>query len=162
MMMKDEDMKRLTERFFEGGTTLEEEQMLYAYYNGKDVVPDLEVYAELFRNFAALPFSSEDGEMAHSVEMQTNKAAPVALRPHIKRLRKIAIAASITLLVGFGAYYVLSSNSSDNECVAYIYGKKCTDPDLVIMEMQRTLSDMNEMDEENEMESQLIDMFTTE
>lgn len=162
MMMKDEDMKRLTERFFEGETTLEEEQTLYAYYNGKDIAPDLEEYAEVFRDFAALPFSTDVIETAHTVEIPTNISAPMARRPYIKVLRRIAVAASLILLVGFGAYHVLSSDSSDNECVAYIYGKKYTDPDLVTMEMQRTLSEMNEMDEQNEMESQLIDMFTTE
>lgn len=162
MMMKDEDMKRLTERFFEGETTLEEEQTLYAYYNGKNIAPDLEEYAEMFRDFAALPFSSDDMETTHTVEMPTEIAKPMVHRPYIKTFWRIAVAASLTLLVGFGAYHVLSSDSSDNECVAYIYGKKYTDPDLVTMEMQRTLSEMNEMDEENEMESQLIDMFTTE
>lgn len=151
MKMNDEDIRQLTERFFEGETTLEEEETLYAYYNGADISPDLEMYAELFCGFAAIPLEADKTEKQ-----------PATTRPVLKWIRRIAVAASILLLAGVGINYLLPSSSSDEECVAYIYGKKYTDPDLVSLEMHRTMSEMSNMDEENVMESQLIDLFTTE
>ena len=153
--MKDEDIRHLTERFFEGETTLEEEQALYAYYNGKDVSAELEKYAEVFRNFAALSFNNEE------IDGKEENKYVIGPKPK-KRYLRIAVAASFTLLVAFGTYHLLSSTSSDEDCVAYIHGKKCTDPVLVSQEMHRTMNEMSDMADENGMESQLIDMFTTE
>lgn len=150
--MKEENIKRLTERFFEGETTIEEEQTLYEYYNGEDISPELEEYVELFRDFAALPFTPKE------TDMPTIKKQMPAKR-HYARL---AIAASVAILLCFGAIRLLSTSSSDEECVAYIYGKKCTDPSLVEREMLRSMNEMNDMADENGMESQLRDLFTTE
>lgn len=155
MKMKDEDIRLLTERFFEGETTLEEERTLYAYYNGTEVSAELEAYAEVFRDFAALSFHNEEED-----ENEVDKA--VIVPKSKKRYLRIAIAASFTLLAAFGTYRLLSPSSSDEDCVAYIYGKKCTDPALVSQEMRRTMSEMSDLEDENGMESQLRDLFTTE
>ncbi|MBR5688045.1 MAG: hypothetical protein IKX36_08820 [Prevotella sp.] len=152
-------MKRLTERFFEGETTLEEEQTLYAYYNGTDISAELKEYAEVFRDFAALSF---DKETTPSFD-KTEEAPKAIIGTKSKRLfLRIAVAASVTLLAAIGTFHLLSSTSSDEECVAYIYGKKYTDPALVNQEMRRTMSEFSDIDEENGVESQLRDMFITE
>jgi len=53
-------------------------------------------------------------------------------------------AASVALLIGIGCtLFFLSqkSNSLDDEtCVAYIYGKKSTDKEVVMQQMEQTLS----------------------
>ena len=157
--MKDEDMKRLTERFFEGETTLEEEQTLYAYYKGTDISVELEEYAEVFRDFAALSF---DKETTPSYDKNEEKTKAVIGTKSKKLFLRIAVAASVTLLATIGTYHLLSSTSSDDECVAYIYGKKYTDPALVNQEMLRAMSEFSVEDDENGVESQLRDMFTTE
>ena len=42
------------ERFLNAETTLEEEQMLYEYFQGEDVADDLKPYREVFQGFAVV------------------------------------------------------------------------------------------------------------
>lgn len=54
MMMNENYIRQLIERFLNAKTTLEEEQVLYEYFQGEDVADDLKPYREAFRGFAAI------------------------------------------------------------------------------------------------------------
>jgi len=137
-------IRTLTDRFFDGTTTLEEEQELYDYYRREQALPaDLAQQRQLFLDFAAVRFADEQA---------VNASKP-------RRWHRWAIAASAALLIAAGAAVWLNSGrQGDDECVAYIYGERTTDRDVVLGEMQKTMAAVA-ADGSDEVEKQLKMMF---
>ena len=124
-MMKEKEIQQLIERFLEGETTNAEEQMLYDYFNGKDIAESLEPYREMFRWYAAgMP------------EQKTNA--------HKRTYAKwIAMAASLLLLVGIGFGYRHYQEQQELYAIyegSYIIrdGVKNTDIKQILPELQAT------------------------
>ena len=132
-------IRTLTERFFDGETTLAEEQELYRYYSQPaSVLPaDLAPYRELFLDLAA-------------VGAATKPASP-------RRWRTWAAAAVALLIAAGGTALWLGNRSSDY--VAYIYGERTTDRAVVMAEMQKTMTAMT-IDDYDIVEQQLKSMFS--
>ena len=139
-------IRTLTDRFFDGKTTLEEEQELYDYYRREQALPaDLAQLRQLFLDFAAVQFADEQ-----TVNADVNKP---------RRWLSWAVAACAALLVAAGAAVWLNSGQQgDDECVAYIYGERTTDRDVVLDEMQKTMAAVAD-DGSDEVEEQLKMMF---
>ena len=139
-------IRTLTDRFFDGMTTLEEEQELYDYYRREQPLPaDLAQLRQLFLDFAAVQFADEQ-----AVNANVNKR---------RRWLRWAVAASAALLIAAGAAVWLNSGrQGDDECVAYIYGERTTDRDVVLGEMQKTMAAVA-ADGSDEVEEQLKMMF---
>ena len=139
-------IRTLTDRFFDGTTTLEEEQELYDYYRREQPLPaDLAQLRQLFLDFAAVQFADEQ-----AVNANVNKR---------RRWLRWAVAACAALLIVAGAAVWLNSGwQADDECVAYIYGERTTDRDVVLGEMQKTMAAVAD-DGSNEVEEQLKMMF---
>jgi len=135
-MRNDLKIRTLTERFFDGETSLAEEQELYRLFREGDVPEDLLQYKELFAGF-------ED------IRLPQQK-----VRPH-KWGRVVGIAASIAILIVAGA--TLLTRTGNEECVTYIYGEKCTDKTVVMQQMQSALSEMGEVPTVDE---QMRDFFS--
>jgi hypothetical protein len=135
-------IRTLTDRFFDGKTSLEEEQELYDYYRREQALPnDLAPLRRLFLDFAAVRFEQ----------------AVIARKP--RRWLRWAVAASAALLIAAGAAVWLNSGQQgDDECVAYIYGERTTDRDVVLGEMQKTMAAVA-ADGSDEVEKQLKMMF---
>ena len=53
-MNNKDDIRILTERFFNGETTIEEERLLYRLYQGDDVPQDLKAFSEMMLDMAAI------------------------------------------------------------------------------------------------------------
>lgn len=124
-MMKEKEIQQLMERFLEGATTNAEEQMLYDYFNGRDVADSLKPYQEMFRWYAA--------------RMPEQKANPKK-RTYAKWL---SIAASILLLVGIGFGYRYYQEQQELYAIyegSYIIrdGVKNTDIKQILPELQAT------------------------
>lgn len=139
-------IRTLTDRFFDGMTTLEEEQELYDYYRREQALPaDLAQLRQLFLDFAAVQFGDEQ-----ALNVNVNKP---------RRWLRWAVAASAALLIAAGAAVWLNSGrQGDDECVAYIYGERTTDRDVVLGEMQKTMAAVA-ADGSDEVEKQLKMMF---
>lgn len=135
-MKNDLIIRTLTERFFDGETSLAEEQELYRLYRGGDVPEDLLQYKELFCGF-------ED------IRLPQQKASSHQWR------WIIGIAASIAILLAVGV--TLHTGKSKDECVAYIYGEKCTDKTIVMQHMQSAL---DEMEDVSTIDEQMRDFFS--
>jgi hypothetical protein len=137
-------IRTLTDRFFDGKTSLEEEQELYDYYLREQALPnDLAPLRRLFLDFAAVRFADEQA---------VNVSKP-------RRWLRWAVAASAALLIAAGAAVWLNSGQQgDDECVAYIYGERTTDRDVVLGEMQKTMAAVA-ADGSDEVEKQLKMMF---
>ena len=131
-------IRTLTDRFFDGDTTPEEEQELYDFYRQEDIPEDLRPHQELFRDLAAL----------------TTLSPTVEQRQHRSRWW---IAAAIALLLTIGGT-TLYHYQREDECVAYIYGERVTDRDVVLSEMQKTMTAMT-ADGSDVVEEQLKAMF---
>jgi hypothetical protein len=52
--MNENNIRQLMERFLNAETTLQEEQVLYVYFQSEDVADDLKPYREAFQSFAAV------------------------------------------------------------------------------------------------------------
>ena len=141
-------IRTLTDRFFDGTTTLEEEHELYDYYRREQALPaDLAQLRQLFLDFAAVQFSDEQAE----------QQAPIP-----RRWLRWAVAACAALLIAAGtAVWLNNGRQGEEECVAYIYGKRTTDRDVVLSEMQKTMAVVTD-DGSDEVEEQLKMMFGNE
>ena len=123
-MRNDLKIRTLTERFFEGETSLAEEQELYRLFREGDVPEDLLPYKEMFAGFEDMSLPRQN--------------------PSRRRWGKvIGIAASVAVLFAVGT--TLLTRNSHDECVAYIYGEKCTDKTIVMQQMESALSDMDDI-----------------
>lgn len=141
-------IRTLTDRFFDGMTTLEEEQELYDYYRREQALPsDLVPLRQLFLDLAAVQFSDEQAKL------QT---------PTPRRWLRWAVAACAALLITAGtAVWLNNGQQSKEEFVAYIYGERTTDRDVVLGEMQKTMAAVTD-DGSDEVEEQLKMMFGNE
>ena len=141
-------IRTLTDRFFDGKTTVEEEQELYDYYRREQALPsDLVQLRQLFLDFAAVQFSDEQAE----------QQAPIP-----RRWLRWAVAACAALLIAAGtAVWLNNGRQGEEECVVYIYGKRTTDRDVVLSEMQKTMAVVTD-DGSDEVEEQLKMMFGNE
>lgn len=135
-MRNDLKLRTLTERFFEGETSLAEEQELYRLFRKGDVPEDLMQYKEMFAGF-------------ESIRLPQQKTSRRSWR------QAIGIAASVLVLFAIGT--MLFTSKSNDECVAYIYGEKCTDKTIVMQQMQSTLSEMGDI---STVDEQMRDFFS--
>ena len=129
----------LCDRFFDGGTTLAEEQELYAFFSEAAALPgDLQDLRPLFVDMAALP-------QVYADPLQPRAATTVALSPKARRRwMPWAAAAAVALLLASGALLLFRRSqpavaAGDEELVAYIYGERTTNPAVVLAEMQATM-----------------------
>ena len=149
-------IRALTDKFFDGGTTPEEEQELYDFYRQDDIPEDLRSNCELFRDLAAL------GTLTPSTihyPPSTIHHQPSTIHHQLSTNRHrwwLSIAAAVLLLIvgGTTLYYY----QREDECVAYIYGERVTDRDVVLSEMQKTMTAMT-ADGSDVVEEQLKAMF---
>lgn len=150
-MNNKDDIRILTERFFNGETTIEEERQLYRLYQGDDVPQDLQAYREMMLDMAAI-------EVEDSKDIATNepKANVVSLwqRP---LFRWLAAAVIVSAVIG-GATSLFKQNSEE-ECVAYIYGHRVTDHNVVMNELSQTAMSMANSRGDDDVARQLNEMF---
>lgn len=133
-------IRTLTDRFLEGETTLEEERELYAFYRSEEVPDDLLSLRPLFVGL-------------EEIQLETPSITP---KKKMDDWRKwVMIAASVLVLFLLGGSFLWQQQQ--NECVAYVYGERVTDRDLIMQELERSIGTMTEG--QNDIENQLNDMF---
>ena len=133
-------IRTLTDRFLEGETTLEEERELYAFYRSGEVPDDLLSLRPLFVGLE---------------EIQLETLSITSKKKKGDWRTWVMIAASVLVLFLLGGSFLWQQQQ--NECVAYVYGERVTDRDLIMQEMERSIGTMTEG--QNDIENQLNDMF---
>ena len=133
-------IRTLTDRFLEGETTLEEERELYAFYRSKEVPDDLLSLRPLFVGL-------------EEIQLETPSITPKKKKGDWRKW--VMIAASVLVLFLLGGSFLWQQQQ--NECVAYVYGERVTDRDLIMQELERSIGTMTEG--QNDIENQLNDMF---
>ena len=143
-MTDKQQIQEWLNRFMDGTATEVEEQQLADYFNSATDVPEEWLsYAIMFRGFR---------------QQTTGKgtAKTVTMR------RWITAAAAVVLLIAGGTItWQKHLSQSEDECVAYIYGERTTDRDVVLCEMQKTMAVVT-CDGSDVVEEQLKSMFGIE
>ena len=127
--------KALAERFFEAGTSEEEEREL--------------------RRFIA---SGLAGSEFNDVRAVMGLAAVGARRYHRRRRRTVFLSAAAAVVAGVMTAVSLTADGGDS-CVAYINGTKHTDEAIVMAQMHSTMDEMAQQAQELSVERQMDDFF---
>ncbi len=147
-MKKKSNIRLLTERFFQGETTLEEEHELYRLYRRGDVPTELLHYRELFLDMQA---AAVDEPLAQKIPLRKTLF-----------YRWMAVAVVALLLIVNGAFFLSRRMQVQDECEAYIYGRRTTDPAVVMSELRCTAATMVTGNGQDNVEQQLNEMFNLE
>lgn len=127
--------KALAERFFEAGTSEEEEREL--------------------RRFIA---SGLAGSEFNDVRAVMGLAAVGARRYHRRRCRTVFLSAAAAVVAVVMTAVSLTADGGDS-CVAYINGTKHTDEAIVMAQMHSTMDEMAQQAQELSVERQMDDFF---
>lgn len=126
--MNENKAKQLVDRYFEGTTTLRDEQELYAYFTSGHVSAELMPLRQMFLDMCQL----QGCEPAPKAKMVSLKGR--------RRWRRVAIAAAVVATAGIvAALWFGHADSTDYEMVAY--GQRQTNREAVMREVDRTLDD---------------------
>jgi hypothetical protein len=95
--MEFNKMEALLEKYFEGETSIAEENELKAYFSSSNVAEHLEQYRPLFGYFA----EAKEQKLAHEVPLVSKK----------RKVAWLSIAASIVMVMGIGTYTYFNVNT---------------------------------------------------
>ena len=76
-----------------------------------------------------------------------------------RKLMAVMAAACLITSVSMLTVYWLKQERQE-EFVAYVYGKKYTDKSVVMQEMKRTIGEITEDNPQDEIENQLMELFS--
>ena len=119
----------LLKKYFEGETTINDEQELQDYFASPEVAPHLQQYASLFKHFAVAKGQQYKQEIPafeiHKVENKYKK----------RNLAWFSIAASVVVLMGIGTYIFYDSETVTKSKDLGTYD----DPELAFKATQKAL-----------------------
>ena len=174
-MMNELEIRTLTERFFDGETSLAEERRLYELYSEAeglpaDLLPLREMMLDLGRLDAEIPSTQiptpnpsrgEGSLKSLSADNATYKTSQTSLPSGGVGGGYwgvwLSLAASLLLLFTLGSMWY--GYERQNECVAYVYGERVTDRELVMHEMQTAMTSLAADDATATMEQQMKELF---
>ena len=176
-MMNELEIRTLTERFFDGETSLAEERRLYELYGDAEGLPaDLLPLREMMLDFGRLDAqiptlstqiptpnpSRGEGSLkslpADNATYKTNQTSLPSGGVGGGYLGVwLSLAASLLLLFTLGSMWY--GYERQNECVAYVYGERVTDRELVMHEMQTAMTSLATDDATATMEQQMKELF---
>lgn len=160
-MTNELKIRTLLERFFDGETTLEEEQLLYAFFQQtaeEQLAEDLRPLRGMFLDLQEL-----GGKGDTEVATMSQHRGTGDLRRGAGHRWGWRVAAALLVLVAGGAWLLFGRSEQpaegDDEVVAFVYGQRTTDPAVVLSEMQHTMTALS-ADDSNDVEQQLKTMFS--
>jgi hypothetical protein len=131
----------LIETYFEGLTTLEEEQALRDYFQGENVSEELEIYKPMFRYFSREISGSDFVQPALDSKQTPKRRRSI--------LRWVSVAAAASLLLLFSLKLTFSTHKTLPETSqVYIDGKKYTNVALIRTEALKALENLSEDNED--------------
>ena len=166
-MKKEHDpIKALLERFFEGQTTVNEEQELYRFFTKADLPEELAHYKPVIQYFEN--GLAEDLGVMPSTTGVTRSSMQVShdsmeVKRSSKRKRRIvwsSVAASILIMLLSSLYFFRTTDSSDPFEGSYIIrnGERITDLNLIRPELEATIQKALLQEQETD---QLVEKLST-
>lgn len=124
-------IKHLTEKFYQGLTSVDEEQTLIDYYNSEDATEENPTDCQLFKALAESTHKDEvaldfEERMSRYIDMLSSKAK----QRRNKWQRIASVAACATLLSGIGLYIHKTSSTNPHEV---------TDPEIAYLQTEKAL-----------------------
>lgn len=158
-------IRTLADRFLAAETSLQEERELTELCRNGDLPANLLPVREMLLALESMALTDEERaaaaeERAAAAEEQPSggqQGHVKVMTPVARGRRWLAAAAAVVVLLAAGAFALWQRQQ--DECVAYIYGKRCTDRTVVMREMRQNMTDMAESDAD--VEAQLNEMFST-
>lgn len=121
--MESYEIEQLLDKYFEGETSIADENQLRSYFSSSDVAQHLQQYKGLF------------GYLANAKEqMFTQQIAPQSQR-NFRRSAWLSIAASAVILLGAGTFTYFNRNPDKSEDLGTY-----NDPEVALRETQKALS----------------------
>lgn len=146
--LSQEDLESIIERYFDGETTDEEENMLLRFL-ATPQASDIR-YNEIK---AVMGFAIVGKKIYQKRNEKINKKSF-----SINRYRWIA-AAVIGCIFATAGWKIVDNNQ--NVCVAYIGGEKITDPNMVMSQVRQSLQSIDYEECNGTVDNQLNDIFAT-
>ncbi len=151
-------IRTLADRFLAAETSLQEERELTELCRNGDLPADLLPVREMLLALESMALTDEERASAAEEQPSGGQQGHVKVMTPVARGRRwLAAAAAVVVLLAAGAFALW--HRQQDECVAYIYGKRCTDRTVVMREMRQNMTDMAESDAD--VEAQLNEMFST-
>jgi len=117
-------IEELLEKYFEGETSIAEENKLKDYFSSSDVAQHLEQYKPMFGYFSEAKQQSFEQQIAPLPRRDTNR-----------RSAWLSVAASVVVLLSAGTFYFLDRNAQPHEDLGTY-----DDPEIALRETQKALS----------------------
>lgn len=151
-------IRTLADRFLAAETSLQEERELTELCRNGDLPADLLPVREMLLALESMALTDEERAAAAEEQPSGGQQGHVKVMTPVARGRRwLAAAAAVVVVLAAGAFALW--HRQQDECVAYIYGKRCTDRTVVMREMRQNMTDMAESDAD--VEAQLNEMFST-
>lgn len=151
-------IRTLADRFLAAETSLQEERELTELCRNGDLPADLLPVREMLLALESMALTDEERAAAAEEQPSGGQQGHVKVMTPVARGRRwLAAAAAVVVVLAVGAFALW--HRQQDECVAYIYGKRCTDRTVVMREMRQNMTDMAESDAD--VEAQLNEMFST-
>lgn len=99
--MELDKIENILEKYFQGETTIAEENQLKEYFSSSDVAQHLEQYKPIFGYFSQVKQQKSTQELSFSEPREKKRNAAW-----------LSIAASVVVLLGIGTYYFASEKST--------------------------------------------------
>lgn len=102
--MESDKIEIILEKYFQGESTIAQENELKKYFSSSDVAQHLEQYKPIFGYFSQV----KEQRLTQEIPLQTKK----------RNVAWLSIAASAVLLLGIGSYFYLNNTNNTTPVVA--------------------------------------------
>ncbi len=116
----------ILEKYFQGETTIAEENQLKEYFSSSDVAQHLEQYKPIFGYFSL----AKEQKSTYEIPLQSKK----------RNVAWLSIAASAVVLLGIGTYFFVSEKNDTTTVVAQTELGTYNDPEEALKATQKALA----------------------
>jgi hypothetical protein len=136
--MKEEKLKELLERYYNGDTTSEEEYLLKEYFSGNNILPGYEAEKEIFRYYSAdekatAPSGNLESRILEAIDILEEKQKLKNAFFERNRLIILSVAASLLILIGSYYFFLYKTEPKDTY----------NDPQIAYAETKQILYDIS-------------------
>lgn len=134
--MKEDLLKKLLEKYYNGDTSVEEELILKEFFSGEEVFPGYEAEMEVFKLYSAYgDIPVPDGKLETRIKASIDRieAHNVVQAPAIRRYAIFSIAAGLMILIA--SYFMLKQHSGPRDTFS--------DPRLAYAETMKILNEVS-------------------